>query len=173
MCYLGLEYLPTFGMLLGLARSDRLIPWTSDNDYMISTSDHDGHAYLWDSASHLEHGLLLVYDGMDRMCVNPSFANGKLLRWKGKGTERYVTSGYPYTDFYVGDYDREPVCGKGSKCAHHVTRPYERKAFYNGTLHLNFPSKPQDILTVLYGSDWKVPDPKKYRTDTNCRETGT
>jgi hypothetical protein len=38
---------------------------------------------------------------MDRMCVNPSFANGKLLRWKGKGTERYVTSGYPYADFYV------------------------------------------------------------------------
>jgi hypothetical protein len=102
----------------------------------------------------------------------------KLCKWKaspleGKGTERYVTSGYPYTDFYVGDYDSEPVCGKGSKCAHHVTRPYERKAFYNGTLHLNFPSKPQDILTVLYGSDWKVPDPKKYRTDTNCRETGT
>jgi hypothetical protein len=44
MCYLGLEYLPAFGMLLGLARSDRLIPWTSDNDYMVSTNDHDGHA---------------------------------------------------------------------------------------------------------------------------------
>jgi hypothetical protein len=59
---------------------------------------------LWDSASHLEHGLL-VYDGMDRMCVKPSF------KWKAPLEVKVpsgVTSGYPYADFYVGDYDSEP-----------------------------------------------------------------
>jgi hypothetical protein len=48
---------------------------------MVFDNDHDGHAI---AVGHLEHGLSLVYDGMDRMCVNPSFANGKLLRWKVK-----------------------------------------------------------------------------------------
>jgi hypothetical protein len=77
MCYLGLEYLPAFGMLLGLARSDRLIPWTSDNDYMISTATMMAMLSMWDHTSHLEHGLSLVYDDSDRMCGSPSFANGR------------------------------------------------------------------------------------------------
>jgi hypothetical protein len=50
-----------------------------------------------------------------------------------------------------------------TKCAFHTSslRPYERRAFYNGTLHQYFPSKPQNILTEAYGSNWKVPDPLK------------
>jgi hypothetical protein len=60
-----------------------------------------------------------------------------------------------------------PFCGSALNVS--SLRPYQRKAF-NGTLHPNFPSKPQDILTVLYGSDWKVPDPKKNTNITNCRD---
>jgi hypothetical protein len=172
MCYLGLEYIPAFGMLLGLARSDRLIPWTSDNDYMVSTATMRVMRSLWDSTSHLEHGLSLVYDGIDRMCVAPSFANGKLLRWKANGTKWYILDGNPYADFYIGDYNSEDMFVDTMKCAHHVSnlRPYERRAFYNGTLHQYFPSKPQNILTTLYGSDWKVPDPdKKGQGRTVCK----
>jgi hypothetical protein len=42
---------------------------------MVSTTTMMAMLSLWDS-SHLEHGLSLVYDGMDRVCVNPKFANG-------------------------------------------------------------------------------------------------
>merc|ERR1740139_1826390 len=35
MCDLGLDYVAAMGTLLGLVRSDRLIPWTSDNDYLV------------------------------------------------------------------------------------------------------------------------------------------
>jgi hypothetical protein len=165
MCHLGLEYIPAFGMLLGLARSDRLIPWTSDNDYMISTATMMAMISHWDSTSHLEHGLSLVYDGIDRMCVSPSFANGKLLRWKVNTTRTkwYIMDGNPYTDFYIGDFNSEDMFVDTMKCAHHVSslRPYERKAFYNGTVYQYFPSKPQKILAEVYGSDWKVPDPRK------------
>jgi UDP-sugar transporter A1/2/3 len=166
MCYLGLEYLPAYGMLLGLVRSDRFIPWTSDNDYMVSTATMMAMLSLWDSASHLEHGLSLVYHDIDRMCASPSFANGKLLRWKANTTNKYILGGInPYTDFYLGDFDSEGMFVDALKCAHNVSslRPYERKAFYNGTLHQYFPSKPQNILTTVYGPDWKVPDPKAKR----------
>jgi hypothetical protein len=172
MCYLGLEYIPAFGMLLGLARSDRLIPWTSDNDYTISTATIVAMRSLWDSASHLEHGLSLVYDSMDRMCVTPSFANGKLLRWKTNGTEWYVLDGIPYADFYIGYVDSEDMFVDTQGCAFNMStlRPYERRAFYNGTLHQYFPSKPQNILTEVYGPDWKKPDPdRKSHGATNCR----
>jgi hypothetical protein len=37
-------------------------------------NDHDD-VFIVGSANHLEHGLSLVYDNIDRMCVNPSFAN--------------------------------------------------------------------------------------------------
>eukprot|EP00978_Attheya_sp_CCMP212_P003337 scaffold6888_cov48-Attheya_sp.AAC.4 len=33
---LGLEYFSSYGMLLGLVRDDRIIPWTADNDYVVS-----------------------------------------------------------------------------------------------------------------------------------------
>jgi UDP-sugar transporter A1/2/3 len=171
MCYLGLEYIPAFGMLLGLARSDRLIPWTDDNDYTVSTATMEAMLSLWDSASHLEHGLYLVYEGIDRMCVTPSFANGKLLRWKANGTKLYILDGIPYADFYIGDFNSDDMFVDTMKCAHHVSslRPYERRAFYNGTLHQYFPSKPQNILTEVYGSDWKNPDPaRKPHGNTNC-----
>jgi hypothetical protein len=96
---------------------------------------------------------------------------------EGKGTEReYVTSGYPYADFYDGDYDSEDLFVEtGSKCAHHVSslRPYQRKAFYNGTLHLNFPSK-RRISSSRYctGQIGKFPIPKNTAQTTNCRKTG-
>ena len=50
MCGLGLEYVATFGTLLGLVRSDRMIPWTSDIDYIIP-SKHVANAMvdLWDT----------------------------------------------------------------------------------------------------------------------------
>jgi hypothetical protein len=105
MCYLGLEY-PAFGMLLGLARSDRLIP--CDNDYMVSTATMMAMISLWDSASHLEHGLSLVYDGMDRMCVS------KLCKWKaspleGNGTERILYEAI-HTRTFISEITTAKTC---------------------------------------------------------------
>ena len=45
MCTLGFEYVTSYGTLLGLVRNDTLIPWTADNDFIIT-----------------EHTLAAMYD---------------------------------------------------------------------------------------------------------------
>jgi hypothetical protein len=166
MCYLGLEYLPALGMLLGLARSDRLIPWTMDNDFIVSTATMNAMISLWHTTSHLEHGMSLVYDQIDRMCVSPSFANGRLIRWKVNGYKSNYIDNYPYTDFYLGDHEGEEkklFVFTDMDCVHPAStvRPYVRRSFYNGTLWQYFPNKPDNMLTQVYGPNWRVPDPRK------------
>ena len=87
MCHLGLEYFPAFGMLLGLTRADKLIPWTIDNDYIVTKRTLAAMEDLWDSASHLNHGVGFHHNQVYRLCVTPSFADGKLLRWKASETK--------------------------------------------------------------------------------------
>jgi len=36
LCDLGLEYFASYGTLLGLVRNDHVIPWTADNDFVVS-----------------------------------------------------------------------------------------------------------------------------------------
>jgi hypothetical protein len=167
MCYLGLEYMPSAGMLLGLTRSDRMIPWTADNDFTVSTETMIAMLSLWHTSSHLEHGMLLfnARDKNFRLCASPSFANGKLLRWKVNGTSKVHFFGTSvYSDFYIGEYAGEnmtvPLLGG---CVHAASdlRPYVRRSFYNGTLEQYFPNNPENILTQLYGPNWRVPDPRK------------
>jgi hypothetical protein len=166
MCYLGLEYVPAVGTLLGLTRSDRLIPWTADNDYIVSTATMIAMMSLWHTSSHLEHGMQLVFSGIDRMCISPSFANGKLLRWKVNGTSKlpFIDTNI-YTDFYLGDYhgNNQVHIPVALGCIHNASdlRPYVRRSFYNGTLQQYFPNKPENIVRQIYGPDWRVPDPKK------------
>jgi hypothetical protein len=78
---------------------------------------------LWDS-SHLEHGLSLVYDGMDRMCVESKFANGKLLRWKVKVPSGVRNERLSIRGLMSELRQRRPVCGNGVK----VRSPREQLA---------------------------------------------
>jgi hypothetical protein len=73
MCYLGLEYCRLWHVVG--ARSDRLIPWTVVITTTWISTTTMVMSLLWDSANHLEHGLSLVYDNIDRDVVTPSFAN--------------------------------------------------------------------------------------------------
>jgi len=78
MCQLGLEYFVTFGMLLGFERADKIIPWTTDNDYLMTIDNIMAMIDLWEQADSLNHGLEIVYDLLWRVCVGPEFANGQL-----------------------------------------------------------------------------------------------
>jgi hypothetical protein len=162
MCYLGLEYLPYAGTLLGLTRSNRLIPWTADNDFLVSKKTVMEMISLWHTASHLEHGVLLVINKLNRrLCISPSFANGKLLRWKMNLTSEEALEDKMtdcYTDLYLIDEGFSRDCGRPSSS---LLRPYARRSFYNGTLQLSFPNEPENLLAQLYGPNWRVPDPDK------------
>jgi hypothetical protein len=162
MCYIGLEYLSHAGTLLGLARSDRLIPWTADNDFLVSKKTVMEMISLWHTASHLEHGVLLVINKLNkRLCITPSFANGKLLRWKMNLTSEEaladkMTKCYTYLSLIDVDYSRN--CGRPPSS---LLRPCIRRSFYDGTLQLCFPNEPENLLAQLYGPNWRVPDADK------------
>jgi phosphorylcholine metabolism protein LicD len=89
MCKLGLEYFVTYGTLLGLHRSDRLIPWTIDNDFIATTSTLQ---YLIDAKVRTKevfekHGLCLLMDNFICICPTPAFVGGKLAE---KMDEQYI-----------------------------------------------------------------------------------
>jgi UDP-sugar transporter A1/2/3 len=164
MCHLGLEYFPAFGMLLGLTRADKLIPWTIDNDYIVTKQTLSAMEDLWDSASHLNHGVGFHFDQIYRLCATPSFADGKLLRWKANETKSwYANSVYPFADlFSLGEPNGTTLIDQRS-CYYDASslRPAVRRAVYNGTFYQNFPQNPDALLTEYFGSSWKVPDAKK------------
>ncbi len=68
-----------------------------------------------------------------------------------------------YTDIYLGDDTGDNLTIPLLRCVHAGSdlRPYVRRSFYNGTLELNFPNKPEAIVAQLYGPNWRVPDAKK------------
>jgi hypothetical protein len=79
MCNLGLDYVAGFGTLLGLRRADRFIPWSIDNDLVIGSGEAmNALVMLWDSK---KTGLSHHYSGINRLCVNPDFAGGALMKW--------------------------------------------------------------------------------------------
>lgn len=115
MCRIGVDYIATFGTLLGLIRSDRLIPWTGDMDYIIpSKAAANAMVHLWDTN---KTGLKHVHQGINRMCMTRDFANGELAKWNVSAPDPSQTiegqmcgddggalykCGLPYVDFYVG-----------------------------------------------------------------------
>jgi len=165
MCHLGLEYFPSYGMLLGLERADRLIPWTSDNDYVVTKQTILAMEDVWDEASHLNHGLSFLWDLVYHLCITPDFAGGKLLPWKVNETSSwYADSVYPFADIFTADVNTTSnKLTDERECIHNVNalRPVQRRLVYNGTFYQNFPNDPNAVLTELFGNSWRTPDAKK------------
>ena len=66
MCELGLEYYASYGMLLGLTRADKLIPWTSDNDYIVTKQTISALLALSEEEKQVftKHGISFFFDNM-------------------------------------------------------------------------------------------------------------
>ena len=83
MCELGFEFFASYGMLLGLVRSDRLIPWTSDNDIIIDKRTMAALTTLppEEKAVFDKHGISFFFDNFYyRVCITPSSHRASLLR---------------------------------------------------------------------------------------------
>lgn len=172
MCYLGLEYFPAFGMLLGLVRADRLIPWTIDNDYIMTEQQLSAMQDLWHQADHIGHGLGFHFDQVYRLCATPTFAGEQLAKWKVNETESwYADSVYPFADIFSMKQDVNGTFEDQRECYHEPTdlRPSVRKPVYNGTFYQNLPGNAEDILVTFFGEGWKTPDKrKKSHGGTHC-----
>jgi hypothetical protein len=164
MCYLGLEYFPAFGMLLGLVRADRLIPWTIDNDYIMSEQALSAMQDMWDKADHLNHGLGFHFDLVYRICATPSFADGQLRRWEVNETDSwYALSTYPFADIFSMNMANGTQMVDQRECYHDMSalRPTVRKPVYNGTFYQQMPADTEDMLVTYFGENWRTPDAKK------------
>ena len=160
MCSLGLDYLASFGTLLGFVRSDRIIPWTSDLDYVVPSEDVAGALFaLWDAKT---TGMAHVYQQIDRMCITGDFAGGKLKEnWEGGRLPHMIYKSYvPYIDIYIG----KNISGVGKyktfgPCRHLYgdVFPTKRTHVYNRTFAQNMPANPEQLLITKYGQDWRVP----------------
>ena len=66
MCELGLEYYASYGMLLGLIRADKLIPWTADNDYIVTKQTISALLALSEEEKQVftKHGISFFFDNM-------------------------------------------------------------------------------------------------------------
>lgn len=171
MCYLGLEYFPAFGMLLGLTRKDRLIPWTIDNDYVMTREQLAAAFELWPKAAHLNHGLTLAYSNFWRVGISSTFAQGRLLKWEKPNNHGYYFYESLYSDIFpfvsVGTTAVQDIL----KCTHPIDDmwPIKRKAIYNGTVMQYFPNNEVAILERIYGPNWVTPDANKSKHgNTNC-----
>jgi hypothetical protein len=164
MLHLGLEYVPAYGMLLGLTRADQLIPWTSDNDVLVESRAFTTMAELWKSTQHLDHGLGFLFEIIPRVCVKPNFAGGSLQKWRLNQTVPYSVN-MPFMDVYKFTYDekQEHVQDKYCGCYYNVSDvfPLHRKPIYNGAFDVYFPNNADAMLSYAYGSTWRVPDPRK------------
>ena len=79
MSTLNLDYVVSFGTLLGLTRSDKIIPWTGDNDIIIKDlTTVKTMVDLWKTTDAYKKGLNLLLEGILRLCITPKFAQGKI-----------------------------------------------------------------------------------------------
>ena len=118
MLNLGLNYFVGFGTLLGLTRSDRVIPWTIDNDIVVDKRTFRAVTELWNVDT---TGLSLIFPksakkqrGSPRMCVTPQWAHGKLQKWQIPTPlgVLFHDRGFPYIDFYFGEDMEQNTYGK-------------------------------------------------------------
>jgi len=164
MCHLGLEYFPAFGMLLGLVRADKLIPWTIDNDCIMMQDVLSAMRELWHIADNLNHGLGFHVDMLYRLCATPTFADGKLARWKVNETESYYPySVCPFADIFSVKQVNETHLMDSRQCYHAITdmQPTVRRPVYNGTFYQQFPKIPEPVLVEFFGKSWRTPDGRK------------
>ena len=165
MSNLGLEYAVAFGTLLGLSRSDRIIPWTADNDFIIKDSK-TAHAMadLWGKTNATATtGLALIFQDILRICITPQFAGGKIQKWidqKQKNCRQWLWNcDIPYIDLYTGKNISNEMYKEIGNCRHHYSSvfPTKRRLVYDGTFALNFPANPEQLLRSYYGTNWTVP----------------
>ena len=163
MWYLGLQYVPAYGMLLGLTRTGRFIPWTSDNDVLIESKTITKMTELWDTTKHLNHSLRFIMHEIPRICVEPDFANGQLQQWKLDEPVAVYNLKMPYVDIYKITIDERNnrVVDKSTNCIYKASDifPIHRKQFYDGSFYQYFPNNAVAMLSHVYGRDWRVPDP--------------
>ena len=173
MSTLGLDYVVSFGTLLGLTRSDKIIPWTGDNDVIIEdTKTAYDMVDLWKTTNASKSGLSLLFQGILRLCITPQFADGKIERWLNRTRTNcrgwLYSCEVPYIDFYVGKNISDDQYGPEmyqeiGNCKHYYKDifPSQRRAVYNGTFSVNFPANPEQLLRTYYGNEWSVPPEKK------------
>lgn len=182
MCKLGFEYFSSFGMLLGLVRNDKLIPWTSDNDY-IATERTLAAMYamspeekkVWD-----DHGLAFLFDNYyHRVCVTSTFMNGDLANlWTTSSYEWYPLV-YPYADIFVAKERSYSDVNASNmsiidqlECDHSMDsfRPAQRRGVYQNSFQVSMPNNAEKVLERVYGSTWRIPDKEKRpHGDTRCK----
>ena len=176
MCILGLEYFTSYGMLLGLIRSDRLIPWTSDNDYIATENTISALMNLSPKEKKVfdDHGLAFFYDGYYfRLCITPKFMKGKLAQKWTTYTWDWYPMVYPYADVFIAHEDtKSGYIIDELSCEHPNQRyhPAKRLGVYNNSFSVSVPHDSEAVLESIYGRQWRKPDSKKTpHGDTKCK----
>jgi hypothetical protein len=162
---LGLEYFSSYGMLLGLVRDDRLIPWTADNDYVVSFAVAE-EMYKYRSVF-AEEGLTFFFDDYYKLCASPDFMDGSLARrWTTNNLWKkwaYYPDHFPYGDVFMGEVKPDGHFVDERGCAFPVDkmRPVIRKAVYNKSFSVSVPNQFEDVISGTFGMDWRTPDASK------------
>ena len=168
ICELGFEVFASYGMLLGLVRDDKLIPWTMDNDYIATQETLSAMLALRpeEKAVFAKHGISFFYDHFFRFCITPDFMDGKLAKnWKDKNETNqrgWYPLIYPYSDIFVAREEGMYMVDE-LNCAHPMEtfRPLVRTPVYNQSFVVSMPHRPEDIISVVYGPHWRTPDNQK------------
>jgi len=169
-------YYATMGTLLGIVRNDYVIPWTADQDLVVDRPDLA--RFRFDDCRALlqqETGLVHLFEGVDRVCVGPSWRNGFLKRWEDKNVS--VINIYREIYHYIDLYAQTISSGrKGTvyrivnfpcEFSPQIMVPYEIRLVYNKTLAIALPRDANAYLDHVYGNSWKTPDTTHDRNGHN------
>ena len=169
MCDLELEYFAAYGTLLGMIRNNHVIPWTADNDVVVSFRVAEE---LYKNRVYIEekYGLRVFNDFYLRGCLTDKFKNGKLSKWnttkydesiKKSGNKGDWVAHFPYVDFFYAEIN--PETGKFTDeraCEYNQDEyfPPKRIPVYNHSFYINVPQEPVTVLESVFGRSWKIPD---------------
>ena len=116
--------------------------------------------------------MLLSYIQSYRVCASPTFAEGKLASsWTRTTFGPRYDNEHPYADVFVAE-EKDGYMVDQLNCAHpiEVFKPMVYKPVYNGSFHVAVPNNPEEVLTGVFGDDWKTPDSgHKQHGNTSCR----
>jgi hypothetical protein len=171
---LGIDYMVSYGTLLGAVRAGALIPWTGDVDIALNSSAHDFLLTTQVREKLWANGWHLFYQACGRLCVPRGGELARALmpdydplrpshRWQA-----------PYIDFYPSFNHSEysENCTTMATCHYPTTYLFPPSTVLIHNISFPAPAKVHEVLRLDYGNYYNDTSGSREAHGTSCDDGG-